>query len=88
MNRIFFITIGMCIIAGPVQADDCRNNDGSSRNGSLTDTSVLPVCDDNIVTAKTTVRQQYIDGSAQGKIKDIRAIPGVDSLAAKQRVAK
>ena len=88
MNKIVWTTIGMCVFAGPVQADDCRNNDGASRNGTLTDTSVLPVCDDNIAKVNSTAQQKSMDGVMQQKIKDTRAIPEIESLATKQRAVK
>lgn len=87
MNKIVLTTIGMmCVFAGPVQADDCRNKDGVSRNGTLTDTSVLPICDDNIAKVNSSTQQETMGGAMQ--IKDTRDKQEVEGLATKQYMVK
>ena len=88
MKKIVLITIGMYVLAGSVHADDCRKNDGTSRNGTITDTGVLPVCDDNIATLNPTAQQESIDASLQRNFKDVHAIPEIESLAGQQDAAK
>lgn len=85
MKKTVLITIWMCVFAGPIQADDCRKNDGTSSNGTLTDTSVLPECDENIATINSTAQQESRHGVMQQKIKDAK---NIESLAKKQRVVE
>lgn len=88
MKKIGLITIWMCVFAGAIQADDCRKNDGTSNNGTLTDTSMLPACDENIVTVKSAVEQESMQGVMQQKVKDAKGAQEIDNLAKKQRVVE
>lgn len=84
MKKIALLTVLMCAFASSINADDCVKKDGTSREGTLTDTSVLPSCDENVASAQPAVQQQSMYGVAQQKVKVSNHAQGKDKLAKKQ----